>query len=340
MGKLSEFYNFHELLSRNGTYNFVVGARGVGKTYGAKKHVIRKFIEKGDEFIYLRRYSTELKDRDTWFNDIAHEFPDYVFRVVGNRAQCKLAAFADDKKTPWDTMGYFVQLSNAAAKKSVPYPKVRWILYDEFIIEKGNVQYLVNEVKVFNDFFSTVDRYQDKTRVIFMANNISIMNPYFLEFKIRPNENDTWLVSHGGFIVVHLPDSDTFKREVYSTKFGRFIEGTDYGAYSVEGTFKDNSNTLIGLKDSTFDYLLTLETRDGIISLWVNRDLTACHVSDYRPRADKIWVVEPELMGEGKILRPYSDRILSMARAMYSNGQMTFNSPQARNAFIQIWKRR
>lgn len=34
---------------------------GVGKTYGASKMVIQKFIKKGEQFAYIRRYKPELK---------------------------------------------------------------------------------------------------------------------------------------------------------------------------------------------------------------------------------------------------------------------------------------
>ena len=58
---MSDYYDFGKLLSRNGVFNMVVGARGVGKTYGAKLMVMRNAIEKDEEFVYLRRYKTEMR---------------------------------------------------------------------------------------------------------------------------------------------------------------------------------------------------------------------------------------------------------------------------------------
>ena len=59
MGELKSYYNYDQLWSRNGTFNFVTGARGLGKTYGAKLFCIRNALRNGDQFIYLRRYNTE-----------------------------------------------------------------------------------------------------------------------------------------------------------------------------------------------------------------------------------------------------------------------------------------
>ena len=209
MSDITSYYSFDELFSRNGTFNFVVGARGLGKTYGGKKHVIRNAIKNGDEFIYLRRYNTELAGKSTFFSDIAHEFPGFDFRVQGNEAQLSLAGEDD-----WTTFGYFAALSKAQIYKSRAYPKVKTIIFDEFIIEAGHHRYLKNEAKVMTDFYSTVDRYNDRTRVLFLANSISILNPYFQRYDIAPKENSEWVSRGNGFIIAHFPSSNDFITEV------------------------------------------------------------------------------------------------------------------------------
>ena len=85
--KKFSYYSFDRILSYNAVINMVMGARGLGKTYGAKRMVIKNSLEKGEQFIYLRRYKPELKGCKTFFADIAHEFPDYEFRVHGTEAQ-------------------------------------------------------------------------------------------------------------------------------------------------------------------------------------------------------------------------------------------------------------
>ena len=83
---------FRQILSYNAVINMVMGARGLGKTYGAKRMVIKNMLEKGEQFIYLRRYRPELKGCKTFFADISHEFPEYEFRVHGNEAQYRGAS--------------------------------------------------------------------------------------------------------------------------------------------------------------------------------------------------------------------------------------------------------
>ena len=56
------YWSINKLLSYNALFNFVVGERGVGKSYGAKVYVANNFIKKNEEFVYIRRYKTELKE--------------------------------------------------------------------------------------------------------------------------------------------------------------------------------------------------------------------------------------------------------------------------------------
>lgn len=337
--KKHPYYNFNRLYSYNATYNFCVGGRGLGKTYGAKKQVIKNYIRRGEMFIYLRRYKTELVSRQTFFADIAHEFPKHDFRIHGNLAQIALMATRDTKNRDWQTMGYFISLSTAQSMKSVAFPKVTTIIFDEFIIEKGNIQYLPSEADVFNNFYSTVDRYQDKTKVLFLANSVSIMNPYFLKYEIAPDQENEFVVRSDGFIVAHFPDSEKFANSVYETNFGRFIKDTDYAEYAVSNTFMDNHDNLINPKDSNARYMFTLETKNGKFSVWFNMFTSEYTVQEKLPKQQLLFTIVPERMDSDKTLMTFNDKPMQYLRTAFRNARVTFDKPQTRNTFIEIFAR-
>lgn len=335
--KALKYYNFGPVLSRNAVYNFIVGARGLGKTYGAKKKAIRDYLRFGHQFIYLRRYSTELKSAlPTFFADISHEFPDVQFRVIGAELQCRRGTTKSDK---WELMGYGIALSKAQQKKSVSFPRVKTIIFDEFIIDRGAVHYLPEEAKAFNDFYSTVDRWKDKTRVLFLANSVSIMNPYFIEYNIRPKDGQEWIILGEGFLVAHFAQSVEFSTGVYKTRFGQFIAGTEYADYSVGSEFSDNNESLIGPKNEKAKYYCTLETKTGTFSIWIDYSGPHFYIQDKRPKQEIVWTMMPERMAEGKALVNYTDKMVQSLRSGFSRGRVTFSSPQARNAFVGIYKR-
>lgn len=332
-----DYYDFNKVLSQNAVYNFVLGARGLGKTYGAKLKVMKNAIHRGEQFIYLRRYKTELANRQTFFDDIAHEFPNLGFRVMHGEAQMTRNPAED--KPDWETIGYFIALSNAQSRKSVAYPRVTTIIFDEFIIEKGAVHYLPREDEVLNNFYATVDRWKDKTRVLFLANSVSIMNPYFIAYDIRPEKE--FVKRHDGFILAHFADSAMFTQQVLQTRFGKFIAGTDYADYAVHSVFADNHDFLVARKTANAHYLATIQTEVSEFSVWIDvvTHPMRYYVQEGRPKEEKIWTLDPNRMDEGKIFVTYSDRSMQAMRTAFKHGHVLFDGPKARNSFIPIFKR-
>lgn len=331
MGKISHYYSYDRIRSYGASYHMIVGARGTGKTYGAKKIVIKNAIEKGEQFIYLRRHKVEQKGRFTFFDDIAHEFPGYEFAVHGNNAVMRIEG---DKE--WQVIGYFAVLSISQAQKSVAYPQVTTIIFDEFIIENPQIRYLSDEVKVFNNFYLTVDRYKDKTVVYMLSNSASIMNPYMLHWNIKPSREFVKVAN--GFIVCHFADDTLFRNDVARTKFGQFILSTDedYASYAIGNEFKDNHENFIGKKSGRADYYCTIRTEIGCFSVWT--DLPFFAVQEYRPKKEVMYCISHKCMREGDIYVKSNDRIMQMLRNAWRRGFMVFDTPKSRNVFSEIFR--
>ena len=227
------WYSANRLLTLNCLFNFVISNRGGGKTYDFKTRAIKHFIKNGSQFIYLRRYKSELKTIHTFFNDIIanNEFKEHELKVKDNTFYC------DGK-----ICGYAIALSTALTLKSTSFPLVDLIGYDEFIIDKGVIRYLPNEVTAFLEMYETIARKRDNVRVIFMGNAISIINPYFLYWNIQPDMNKRF--NRYGHIAVEIFKDEKFIEEKKQTKFGQIIDGTDYGSYAIENTFINDNETL------------------------------------------------------------------------------------------------
>lgn len=370
------YYSFAKILSYNGTMNHCVGGRGIGKTYGAKKKVTRdaikntvwteleSFVERrgieyretqdqGEcfhQFIYVRRYKDELAlAKQTFFADYQHEFPDYDFRTHSegrlSMAQMSPVKYAGMKKgRPWVTIGFFVSLSVHTSFKSVAFPHVKWIIFDEYILEKGATHYLPNEAVAFDNFYSTVDRYKDKTRVLFLANAVSITNPYFLARKIRPDDVDDqgFIKLEDGYVIVHFIESEKFETEVYQTKFGKYIQGTAYADYAVGNQFLDNTHILLGQKGSKAYYMFSIEDTQGKFSVWFDPAANGANgmyfFLERGTKDEKIFTMSPHLMAEDKTLLTKSSKSLAMLHNAFNHDRMRFDTAVSRNAFVEIFK--
>lgn len=342
------YYSFDKILSYNAMFMFIAGARGLGKTYGAQKLVIRKALKAavkdglaGDQFMYVRRYKDELKlAKNTFFDAVRNEFPAHDFRINGQEAQSSHVKYRNEKNRLWVTIGHFMALSVAQQAKSVAYPNVKTIIFDEFILEKGYVHYIANEWEVFLNLYKTVDRDQDKTKVLLLANSVSMMNPYFIALGIEPDQVEQEIViRHNGYVAVHFPDAEDFSMSVSKTRFGKFIAGTDYEKFAVRNKFADANTEMLGAKYSSARYQYTLETSNGSLSVWKEHMGDEFFISSKLPKSQIIFTMVPEKQTHDKTLLFRNDKILQYLRSAFSTGKVTFDKASTRNIITEIFKR-
>ena len=73
-------------------------------------------------------------------------------------------------------------LSKAGTYKSAPFPDVDKIIFDEFLIDNPIYRYLPDEITVFEGIYNTIARPgtdHDDVTVAFLANAVTVTNPYF-----------------------------------------------------------------------------------------------------------------------------------------------------------------
>ena len=262
-------------LSYNKLFTFIVSNRGAGKTYGAKQWAIKDFLKNGKQFIYLRRYKTELKEAGKFFDDIASSFPDHTFKVSGRK-------FLIDGKEA----GLGIQLSNSLNQKSTPFPRVNKIIFDEFIILKGSIHYLPTEVETFLEFYSTVARLRegklsDDVRVLFLGNNMGVVNPYFQYFRIKPDQTKSFNVYDD--ILVHFYTNQGFIEKMSETRFGKLIAGTDYFDYAILNKSLTDNADYIQPRSPDSLFLFAVDYENKTVGLWKDYKtgiLTVSHKTD------------------------------------------------------------
>lgn len=249
------YYEYHKILSYNALLNILIGERGVGKTYGATKFVIKQFLNKNEEFAYIRRYKPELQKAVPNFFDAINSNNEFENRLYtkGNKFYC------DD-----NVFGYAMTLATAQDLKSVNFSKVKTIIFDEFIIEEGQKKYyLKNEVFVFLNLIETISRLRD-VRVFMLANSASSTNPYFLYFDLTlPYNNDIKLFKEGTILLQYMKN-EKYRETKKQTRFGKLIAGTSFEDYAVENKFlNDNKNFIerkTGLAKFSFAFIYNNET--------------------------------------------------------------------------------
>ena len=276
----SMYWDCRRTLTHNCLINIIVGNRGGGKTYGTKKWAIDNFLNKGEQFGYIRRYKDDLKKpMEQYFKDIEARYPDYEFKTDNTCFYIRLKPA--DPKEKWsekDIAGYGFSLSTANNKKSISYPKVTTLIYDEFLLDKGTQHYLPDEPEALLNLYETVARPgtdHPKCVVFMLANAISITNPYFLYWNLRmPSKQDgngKWIWKHPTRpILVEDVRNDKFIDVKKNTDFGRLIEGTKYAEYSIENKFLLDNDTFIEKRSPKARYYFTFTYKQFELGVWTD----------------------------------------------------------------------
>lgn len=251
------YWDIHKPLTYNALFNFIVGARGTGKTYGFKQWAIKDFLKTGQQFVYVRRYKQEMKDLKNFFLDIAPAFPTHSFDVKG------MTFYIDER-----VAGYAIPLSTSKIKKSTAYPDVNKICFDEFILDKGVYHYLPDEVVNFLELYSTIARLRD-VRVFFLSNALTMTNPYFDYFNINIPYGKS--INARDDILIEMVKADEYMTAAQNTRFGKLISGTAYGNYAISNEFLRDNTTFVEKRDPNESrYYFTLRYNSNDYGVWMD----------------------------------------------------------------------
>lgn len=201
------YVDIPKIMDRSDTFDFIIGARGTGKSYGILD-VCRQLDSK---FIYMRRTQTEA---DLISSDVTNPFKTlnqdkdddiHIMAVSGIPVFCRL----DADGNPVETLGYITALSTFANIRGMDFSDVTVIFYDEFIPEK-RARPIREEFEALMNAYETVNRNRElkgekPVKLICAANSNDIANPIFLGLQIV---NRISKMAEKGIEEYHDPDRE------------------------------------------------------------------------------------------------------------------------------------
>ena len=264
------YYNYDRLFSYNFLIAFVIGERGCGKSFNAKRAVLNKFLKTGEQFIYLRRYKTELDTSlVTFWDDLQNNgyFEDYRLSV---RKSKMLTRFECNGKV----CGFAVPLSTANILKSTAFPKVNTIIYDEFLLDNaGTYRYLKNEVTLLLDVIETVFRLREGKTILIGNALAPHSSPFFAYWNLElPVGDSEFRTFNDGAIVVNYIKNMKYREAKKKSRFGKLIENSDYGRYAIDNQALRENNSFIGKKPSNSSFFGMIIINGTSLGIWSGRD--------------------------------------------------------------------
>lgn len=183
------FYSLRSIDQYKAIYNIIIGERSNGKTYACLARALSKYISSGEQSAYLRRFKEDFRGKRGQQLFAAHEANSYIRTLTGGKwdrvrfysGKWHLARMdADLEKLIYDETPFMFgfSLNDMEHDKSISYPNVTTIIYDEFLTRQ---YYLPDEFILFMNVLSTIIRHRDNVKIYMLGNTVNKYCPYFKE---------------------------------------------------------------------------------------------------------------------------------------------------------------
>lgn len=330
------YYNFDKLFSYPFLIAFVIGERGVGKSFNSKIAVIKKFIRTGEQFLYIRRYKTELDTAlSNFWDDIQANgyFDDLNLQVKKSKM---LTQFLCDG----EVCGYAVPLSTANILKSTPFPKVSTIIFDEFLLDTGGTyRYLKHEVTMFLDVIESVGRLRDNLKVILLGNALNVhASPYFAYWDLElPENGQEFRTFKDGAIVVNYIRNLEYRKAKKASKFGKLIDGTEYGKYAIDNEVLRENNSFIAKRPNNSVFECELIINSTPLGMWNGHDGYMYISEKFDPNTVHKFVFDYNDHTEGTIFENARTNMwMTLAIRAYKQGWLKFESQKVKAIAVSV----
>lgn len=276
-----KYWNIKKYLPYQRNFNFIDSERSIGKTYTTLGYFFERALTKGEQFVYIVRTQDDRKEgalSEACSKVILKEYPEYKFKFSS-----KTVGLMEGKNEVL-TLGYCIALSEANSKKRLNLPNVRWLIFDEYIVDEKDSRAYVQgwrEPELFLKLYHTIDREEDRVTCFLLANNISFYNPYHLHpaFNIpKTPKNQIWKNEN---VLYHWTEAtEQLKAEKKSSKFLRMIEGTEYGDYAINGNFVNDDDTLVEKRTGSSQLEFIFYANQNIFGVWYDRKLGKVYIDN------------------------------------------------------------
>lgn len=347
--KAFPYYDWDRTLSYNAPVTLVVGERGKGKTYGIRKKAISICIATGKTYVEVVRYQNDIDGDDGvklgYFDKLIEkgEFPGIVFKIEKHRAY-----WARESENPeWRLLMYFCALTNQQNLKRNTFANVRFIIFDEFILERTDRYhgYLKREFDVLANLINTItrqDRYfteHPNCNVILMGNAVDMVNPYFAKMGIdrMPSYGFHWYCDK--LYLLHYVEPDERSEAMLDhTIAGRMIAGSKAAESTYGNVFEQDSDAFIEDKPGKATYAFGFEYDGGSYGVWMDYGAGIAYVNSKMLEDRIVFALTDSERKVNQIQIKRSNSYMQNLLSMYELGYCRFENPRIREGFIEAMR--
>lgn len=333
------YWDIKKILPYQRNFNFINGARSIGKTYTTEKYCIEKAIEDNVQIVYLVRYVSEREQGALplgFDKVITNEFNNILWRNQNDVIQYK------NREGEWEDLIICIAISEAQKIKKRSFPRVKYIIFDEYMLEKDNNSSYVKgwrEPELFLNIYHTIDREEDRVICFMLGNTTTLYNPYHLHpaFNI-PSNVKPGQIWYNKFCLFQwaLPDNEMLEKKSQS-KFNEMIESTQYGKYASEGVYIEDNEEFIAERTESAKHLFLIKDGGIMYGVWFDYSAGIIYIDEkYDPYSKLKFVFSNEELTEGFTLASKSFHVIKWLSDAYKKGCVKYASMEIKKKLERI----
>lgn len=323
------------------------GNKAAGKTTYYSRLLVNRFIKQGRKFGLIYRFNYELDDiSDKFFKDInSLFFPDYIMKherkAAGIYCELFIAKRTDDiKNADWNSCGYGLTLNSAEQLKKYSHllSDIDEMFMDEFESETNH--YCSHEIHKFQLLHSTVARGQGKQSryvpVYLAANNVSIVNPYFLALGISNRiQKDTKYLKGIGYVLEvtnNASAANAMKQSLFVQAFGE----SEFNKYAIEGSYLNDSDAFIEKFSENGNYIITFKYNNNFFSIKESKEGYLYVSNSYDKSFPVVITIDVADHDSSTLLMSRYSVCIRQYSDYFKHGMVRFKNQVCKNAFIAL----
>ena len=231
------YFTLDNLKRYNADYNIIIGERSNGKTTAVLKEILINFLSSKEKVqgAYIRRWEEDIKGKNAtqlfdtclnlgWIEKYSNNKYNNVKYYSGKWFLTHVNSKGEIDRVSENPMCFGFSINNEEHYKSVSFPNIYTILFDEFITRDF---YLTDEFIHFQSLLSTIIRLKDNVKIYMCGNTVNKYCPYFNEMgltdirKMKQGTIDLYTYGDSG-LKVAVEYSDFKGKKKKSNKYFAF----------------------------------------------------------------------------------------------------------------------
>lgn len=235
--KNKDYYSLREIFTRDALYYMIFGERSNGKTYSVLELSIWAYAHFGYELGIIRRNDEDFRGKrggSMFENQINNNVVSFATNgewtdIYYYSSRWYFCKYENGKRiVALKPFAYAFALSTYVHDKSISFPNIKIILFDEFLAREG---YLNEEFVAFTNTLSTIIRERGDVIIFMCGNTVNQFCPYFTEMgltnvrKMKQGDIDTYVYGEEEeltVVVQYCGDKKAKRKKKKSDKYFAF----------------------------------------------------------------------------------------------------------------------